>query len=232
MVARPTSRVSKVVVTGPLAPYAAAYGQELRARGYTRRSAVNETRQVARLSRWLGVNALAATDLNGARIEEFLNFQRGTGRFRSHWSRPGLLCLLEVLRDLGVAPEEPVRVISPREHLLARFERFLLDERGLTAGTVAGYVAHAGRFLAGLGPVDLADVTAGEVTAAVLREASSVSVSATQYFVAGLRSFLRFCVIEDLVATDLSAAVLPVTGRRRSSLPRGIPDADAKALWV
>ena len=57
-----------------------------------------------------------------------------------------------------------------------------------------------------------------------------MSVSATQFFVAGLRSFLRFCFIEGQVPVDLSQAALPVTGRRRSSLPRGITKADARAL--
>jgi integrase/recombinase XerD len=57
-----------------------------------------------------------------------------------------------------------------------------------------------------------------------------VSVSATQYFVSGLRSFLRFCLVEGLMEADLSPAALAVTGRRRSSLPRGIGKADAAAL--
>src|SRR5205807_1381431 len=51
-----------------------------------------------------------------------------------------------------------------------------------------------------------------------------------QFFVAALRSFLRFCSMEGLVAADLSAAALAVTGRRRSSLPNGISSSDAKAL--
>lgn len=227
---RPTSRVTGVVMTGPLAPYEAAYRQELRRRGYTPRSAVNEVRQVARLSRWLEANGLEAADLDRGRVEEFLTFQRGTGRFRSQWSRPGLLCVRDVLRGRGVVAEEPAEEASPREVLLARYERYLLTERGLATGTVRGYVAHAGRFLDGLGPVGLAEVTAGEVTAAVLAESAVWSVSATQNFVAGLRSFLRFCVVEGLVAADLSQAALPVTGRRRSLLPRGIGRADAQAL--
>jgi integrase len=77
---------------------------------------------------------------------------------------------------------------------------------------------------------ELACLTAGEVTGAVLRESAAVSVSAAQFFVAGLRSFLRFCFIEGLVEVDLSKAALSVTGRRRSSLPRGISTADARAL--
>ncbi len=64
----------------------------------------------------------------------------------------------------------------------------------------------------------------------MLRESVAVSVSATRFFVAGLRSFLRFCVVEGLVGADLSQAALAVTGRRRSALPRGITKADAAAL--
>jgi hypothetical protein len=43
---------------------------------------------------------------------------------------------------------------------------------------------HAGRFLDGLGPVDLDGVRAGDVVAAVLRESGVVSVSTAQNFVA------------------------------------------------
>lgn len=229
--ARPTSRVSGVLMTGPLAPYETAYSRGLGKRGYTRRSSVNELRQVARLSRWLGSVGLTAADLSSGRSEEFLEFRHRTGRFGSQWSRPGLLCLLDVLWRMGVAPMEPTTsVVSPREALLGRFERYESAERGLAAGTVRGYVGHAGRFLDGLGPVELAEVTAGEVCAAVLRESTAVSVSATQNFVAGLRAFLRFCFLEGDLATDLSQAALPGTGRRRSSLPRGISKVDARAL--
>lgn len=137
--ARPTSRVSRVLMTGSLAPYETPYSRELRKRGYTRRSSVNELRQVARLSRWLGSVGLTAADLSSGRIEEFLEFQHRTGRFGSQWSRPGLRCLLDVLWRMGVAPMEPtVSVASPREALLGRFERYELAERGLATGTVGG----------------------------------------------------------------------------------------------
>lgn len=64
----------------------------------------------------------------------------------------------------------------------------------------------------------------------MLRESTAVSVSATQNFVVGLRAFLRFCFLEGDLATDLSQAALPVTGRRRSWLPRGISKVEARAL--
>jgi len=230
--AEATSRISRVLVTGPLAPFAEDYRRELRDRGYTERSAVNELRQVARFSRWLQAGRLSVSELSMGRVEEFLGWQRAVGRHRSQWSRPGLVCLLDVMRELGVlAAGEPVRAASPAEVLLAGFGRHLVAERGLAAGTILGYVSHARRFLDGLpAGTGLAGVCARDVTEAVLRESAAVSVSATQFFVAGLRSFLRFCFIERQMPVDLSQAALPVTGRRRSLLPRGITKADARTL--
>jgi len=133
---RATSRLSRVVVSGPLAPFVRAYRLELRRRGYTPRSAVNELRQVARLSRWLEDRELGAERLTRERVEEFLVFQRAGGRHRAQWSRPGLGCLLEVLGALE--HEEQAPVLSPTQTLLCSFEHYLLVERALSAGTVRG----------------------------------------------------------------------------------------------
>jgi integrase/recombinase XerD len=228
--ARSTSRVTRVVVTGPLGPFADAYREKLEERGYTRLSAVNLQRQVAQMSRWLVAEDLGIEELSEACVEAFLVAQRSSGRDRSSLSRPGLVCLLELLRELGVvtAPVRPAP--SPTDALMGSFLGYLLSERGLSAGTVRGYVDRATRFVAGLAPGGLAHVTPAEVTAAVLRESAAVSVSATQNFVASLRAFLRFCFVEGLIEIDLSQAALPVTGRRRSSLPRGIARDEADAL--
>lgn len=233
--AGPVSRVSRVLMTGPLAPFAGAYELELNRRRYTSLTVVNQLRQVARLSGWLETNKMAVAELTGERVEEFVAFQRASGRYRAQWSRPGLLCLLDVLRRLGVvAADEPARASSSStEAVLTSFEGYLLGERALATGTVRGYVSHARRFLGGLpSGSDLAGVTAADVTVAVLRESAAVSVSATQFFVAGLRSFLRFCFLVGLVPVDLSQSALPTTGRRRSSLPRGIGRAEARALLI
>jgi len=64
----------------------------------------------------------------------------------------------------------------------------------------------------------------------VLRESEALSTSSTLYFVAALRSFLRFCFVEGLLGDDLSQAALAASGRRRSSLPIGISPPEARAL--
>ena len=228
----PTSRVSRVLMTGPLAPFSETYAAELRGRGYTPLTIVNELRQVGRLSRWLESRGLAAAELSLERVEQFLRWQRADGRHRAGWSRPGLLCLLEVLDGLAVlAGEKPAVASSPIDLLLGSFERYLLSERGLALGTSAGYVRHARWFLEGLGREGVSGLSTAEVTGAVLgKAASGVSVAAAQYFVSGLRAFLRFCFVEGLLAADLSQAALVVRGRRASLLPRGISNEDVRAL--
>lgn len=229
---RPISRVSQVVVSGPLVPFIEAYRWELRRRGYTPLTVVNLLRQVARLSQWLDDRGLGVEEFDAQRVEEFLAFQRAEGTHRAQWSRPGLWCLLALLEGLGVLEHErPVPVLSPSEALLGSFESYLLSERALAAGTVRGYVDHARRFLDGLPPdTALGAVSAAEVIAALRRVAGAVSVSTAQNFRAGLRAFLRFCFIEGILAVDLSGAALAVTGRRREFLPRGIEPAQARAL--
>jgi len=228
--ATPTNRVCSVKVLGPLAPFADAYRQELKDRGYAPLAAAEKLRQLARLSCWLEERRLTARSLTCALLDEFVAEQRALGRV-AYCRRPGLIALFDVLRGLGVLEPEPGTCGSRAEELLASFGRYLLSERGLAACTAEAYVAYARRFLEGLGgDAVLAGLTAGEVTHSVLRESERVSGGSAQYFVAALRSFLRFCLIEGLVQSDLSQAALTVGGRRRGSLPKRIGRSDAKAL--
>lgn len=113
------------------------------------------------------------------------------------------------------------------------FERYLLTERGLGEGTVCGYVSHARRFVGGLeSDQGLAGLTAAEVTAAVLERSAAVSVSTTQNFVAGLRSFLRLCFVEGLVDRDLSQAALPSPGGAAAGCLGGSPRRTPTRCWV
>ena len=77
---------------------------------------------------------------------------------------------------------------------------------------------------------DLRELTAAEVSQAVLGEVAGRSPASVRRYGCALRAFLRFCYLAGLIETDLSAAALPVTGRRRSLLPQGISRAQARAL--
>jgi integrase/recombinase XerD len=228
---RPTSKVSKVVVVGSLAPFAEGFKARLGELGYTPLSAVNSMRLMVHLSRWLDARGLRAADLSNARVEQYFRERRADGYLSSRSPR-SLAVLLELLHSQGVlAAEEPPAPCSGSEALLVSFQNYLLVERGLAPSTALAYVLRARRFLARHTPeVNLAALTAADVSAAVLAEAGAGSVGSTQFFVVALRAFLRFCFIQGLVPVDLSAAALSMTGRRRPGLPKSISRADAVAL--
>lgn len=228
---RPKSKVANVRVRGPLAPFLPELWVRLRVAGYTPLSAVNQLRLAAHLSRWLGANQLGVTDLTEDRIADFFSARRSAGYtgLLSPLSLAPLLDVLAAQRALPLATTVPA--IDPDAgSVIAAFTRYLVEERGLSASTVGAYTLRAARFLTSVANRELGMLTARDVTGAVLAESHRVSVGSTQYFVAALRSFLRFCRAEGLIEVDLSGASLAITGRRQSRLPQGISRPDAAAL--
>lgn len=228
---KPKTKVGVVRVPGPLAPYASEVESNLTECGYTPWTRVAHLRVMAHLSRWLQANQLGVEDLSRGRIELYLEQRRGCG-YKGFCSRRSLVPLLGTLASLGLLPgEESAAPASGIDVLLAGFSRYLREERGLASCTTQAYVARARRFLADYSDDgDLRELTSADVSGAVLRESAAVSAGSVQYFVAALRSFLGYCHVVGRIEADLSGAALPVTGRRRSSLPRGISPADAQAL--
>jgi site-specific recombinase XerD len=225
---RPKTKVSKVLMVGPLVPFADVLSSTLAAAGYSPLSVVNQLRLLAHVSRWMDGRDYAVADLTGEVLEEYLAAAQAAGRV-SLCSNGGLTQLLRALPIPRADPVPPVPSLA--ERLLASFGRHLLNERSLAESTTTAYQLRASRFLAWTAADgNVSVLTTGDVTRAVLRESQSVSVGSAQFFVAAIRSFLRFCFVEGLIPVDLAPAALAVTGRRRSTLPRGISSKDAGAL--
>lgn len=227
----PKIKVEMVRVPGPLAPYASEVESNLTEQGYTPWTRVAHLRLMAHLSRWLQAQQLDVADLSWERIEAYLEQRRSCGH-KGFCSRRSLTPMLGTLASLGLLPvEEPPAPASRIDVLLGGFARYLSEERGLASCTVQAYLSRARRFLTDYSDDgDLRGLTSADVTGAVLRESAAVSAGSVQYFVAALRSLLRYGHVAGLIEADLSGAALPVTGRRRSSLPKGISPADAAAL--
>lgn len=121
-------------------------------------------------------------------------------------------------------------VTAPAEVLLDGFAGHLRRERGVTALTVEAYVSDVRRFLADRDVSDLSGLTAAEVSNAVLGQLAGRSPATVRRYGCALRSFLRYCHLVGLIERDLSAAALPVSGRRRSLLPQGISPTQTQAL--
>ena len=133
-------RPSRVRVTGPLEEYACGFRRELRRQGYTSFSASNQLQLMAHTSRWLVRRSLDVGELTSTRVEEFLAARRAEG-YTLWLSGKAMVPLVGYLAGLGVLPASaPVVAVTPVDVLLERYRVFLLEERGLTVGTVAGYL--------------------------------------------------------------------------------------------
>src|SRR6266849_1747320 len=228
---KPVSRVSNAFVPGPLAEFAGGVRQWLLEQGYTPLTTVPQLQLMAHVSRWLDRGGLAAGRLAIGQAERFLAAHHAAGYQRPK-SLAGLRPLLDYLGGLGVLPPEPPEPPPDGARaLVSAFAEYLRAERGLAPVTVAAYSSRAGRFVARCAPDgDPGVITPADVMAAVLEEASGLSAGAGQHLAAALRAFLRYCHVQGLVAADVSAAAMAVTGRRTSLLPRGLDPGQVAAL--
>lgn len=215
-------RPSRVRVTGPLAPHAAGFRRELARQGYMLHSASNQLQLMAHASRWLASSGLGVEALSPARVEEFLAQRRAEG-YTLWLSAKAMVPMLAYLRGLGVAPVPTPAVPATEAGLLhEQYRAYLVEERALAAGTIAGYLHVARLFFsarAGDGGLRLERLTAAEVTEFVLGECSARSVGSAKYVVCGLRSLLRYLYVAGHVGTKLGAAVPTVASWRLAGVP-------------
>ncbi|HSH75855.1 MAG TPA: site-specific integrase [Longimicrobiales bacterium] len=224
---------SRVEVVGPLVPYVTGFRKELEFQGYRRNAVADQLRVMAHVSRWLASEGLSESNLTPERVEQFLAARRAGGYVL--WLSPkGVGPLLAYLRSLGVAPVAEVTTPrTPAEQVLERYRSYLLEERGLAAGTVRGYLDVAGLFLKTQPPVpglELDELTASEIIEFVVAECRHRSTASARHVVNGLRALLRYCYLEGITAPPLAEAVPAVAGWRLSTLPRAIEPVEVAAL--
>src|SRR6266480_5204980 len=96
-------RTAQVVVTGPLASYAAGYRRELSSQGYSAWTVVSYLYSLARVSRWLAEHGFTAADLDAECVERFLAERPASRRSVVQRRTPrGMMSLLGYLRALGL----------------------------------------------------------------------------------------------------------------------------------
>jgi site-specific recombinase XerD len=218
---------------GPLAAFATDYREELEHFGYTGHSVVTHLVLMGQLNRWMASDGVAVEELGRARIDDFLETRRAGGQQRVPSS--GVFDpLLAHLRDKEVLRSPVAEPKTSLDELLDRYERHLIERRGVARSTVVTYVGVARRFLSertmGDDETELDGLSAADVTTFLLRESDRLSVLTAKNRVTGLRSLLRFLRLEGLVATDLAAALPPVAGWRDTRLPTPSAGIDVAAL--
>jgi site-specific recombinase XerD len=224
---------SRVQVVGPLAPFAAGFAAELERVGYTRNAAALQLLLMAQLSDWLERERLTAAALTPGRVEAFAAARRAAGQ-GTYRSAKALAPLLVYLRRLGVVPAVADAEVTAVGVLLARYRVFLTVERGLTAGTIRGYVDAVRPFLEGrldaAGELELRELTAADVLGFVLAACPGRRRGSAKLIVTALRSLLGFLHVAGLAARPLASAVPSVAGWRLAGLPRALEPGQAGRL--
>lgn len=228
-------RRGRIIVGGPLAPFADGLRRELAGQGYALDTIVDHVHLLADLSDWLSGQGLTAAELTTGVAEEFLRARRAAGR-RVGVTDRALAPILGYLRGLRVAPPHAVvAATAPQEVLLVEYRRYLEGERGLAAGTVTHYLRCARVFLAWL-PGSLAQslpaLSAGQVIDYVLGWTASRRGKAVDTVnLPALRSLLRYLHRAGHVPQLLAGAVPAGRGRPRNvDVPRAASRDGVRAV--
>jgi integrase/recombinase XerD len=227
------AKPSRVRVTGPLAPHAAGFRGELKRLGYTPNAASNQLQLLAHASRWLEGQGLGVDELTPPRVAEFLAQRRAEG-YTLWLSARAMMPMLDYLRRIGViATPAPAVPVTEAEELHEDYRAYLVQERGLAAGTIAGYLHVARLFFAARAVDDrlhLDRLGAAQVTEFVLAECASRSVGSAKYVVCGLRSLLRYLFVAGHIEVALDAAVPAAAGWRLATVPLTVGPVEVARL--
>ncbi|MGH8325721.1 MAG: site-specific integrase [Steroidobacteraceae bacterium] len=221
-------------VSGPLAGFAAGFGEHLERQGYRPGAVGDHLWLLVDVSRWLAGRGLGASDLTEVCVEWFLTERRASGRVRLRSSR-GLRPLREYLRGLGAVPA-PVAVtpLTAAGRLVERYSAYLLQRRGLSPSTVRNYVGVARVFFSWreetVGTLALERLDGAAVIAFVLSESQRGSVGSAKCMVTRLRALLRFLHVEGEIDRDLAGVVPSIASWRLAGLVKALDSRSVARL--
>jgi len=189
----------------------------------------HKIRLVGQLCRWLAQQDFSIQCLDEERLRAFC---RARDKRRHDWKT--LKDFLKQLRTSGVVPTPSAAREENSLHPIEReFARYLEQERGLTDNTFARMLPAVRRFLReqyDKGPVNLAELTAKDVTGFILAHIDDEGPASARAVVTYLRSFFRFLHQRGDTATDLAAAIPAFSQWRRSGVPKFLAPEEVEKL--
>jgi site-specific recombinase XerD len=210
---------------GPLSEYLDAYAAGVADQGYGQDSIRQQIIVIADFSRWLDRKQIDVRVLDNKVVDRFLQLRRRQQRIR-RGDRKALQRLLTMLCQIGVVKPPPPVVDNSRSTIIKDYQRYLLQERGLSPLTLLNYAPVIEQFLSerfhNRAP-NFATLRASHVTRFVMRHAPRLNSVRARLMVTALRSFFRYLRHRGAIATDLAGCVPTVPNWSLSTLPRFLP---------
>jgi integrase/recombinase XerD len=215
--------------TGPLSPHLEAFVTSLIDQRYAVVCLRAKAWHATAFDAWLAEHNVDLVEVSEAHIDRFHRRKyrprsdcRAAPRRHETYT---LEQLLRYLRERGVCAPAPAGTV-PADAMVANFERFLLRERGLAAGSISYLCANARTFLVyrfGSEPVDLGAISAADILDFVQRRARLLQPRAVKQVVSALRTFLRYANYRgEIDAALIGAAPAVAVWSTTPPLPRAI----------
>lgn len=208
---------------GPLGAHIDAFATRLQEQGFSPERARDKIRVIADFSGWLHRHGLGADEIDTQRLNRYLK-DRGRDLHAGRDAASTLHTLVCVLCERGiVGKERSPEPADPRTRVERDFERYLSQERGLSPATLANYVPFVHQLLLerfSNGPIQLAKLSATDITGFVRRHARDHSPGRRGPMVAALRAFLRHWRHRGEITTDLAGCVPAVANWSHTALPK------------
>jgi site-specific recombinase XerD len=201
----------------------AAFVTSLARAGYAEKTQRDKARRITLFLQWMreaGIRLCEVDDVDAC-IDTFLAHPAR----RRYNHRCALQAFMAYLREVEVLPQHSVEP-SAAAALCQDYLAHLQTQQGLSAHSIAAYSLSARGFIAAMRlPEDAPDVDASAIRRYVVDASQQHAVATVKLCAAGLRSFLRFCFLRGVIASDLSPAVPSIGRWQRKPMPAVLTDA-------
>jgi len=219
---------------GPLSLGISGFAKWTRDEGYASSSRWRKVHLARDFSRWLGKQAVSVRHVSSAHVARSLRSRARRVQIQKG-DAAALRQFINLLRRQGVVSPEKIAPcrLTPVEHAVDAFERYLRNERTLGEAAVVNYAPFVRRFLAdrfGNRPVRLARLDAGDVVGFVQRQVPRLHLKRAKLLTTALRSYLHYARYRGDITPDLAAAVPAVASWSMTSIPRAIPAEAVRRL--
>ncbi len=222
----------------PLGQLLEEFAVYLRNRGHTAFTVQGYLWATERFGRWLASHKIEVDAVNEGLLRSFLQDQ--ASRHSKHKppklsvnARAGLRHFLRMLRGNGRISSTAVQFNAPCDRVLAEYDRYLQNVRGLAPATRRYRVRYARTFLHatfGNGRIRWSRLRPKHIHAFVVEFGRSGRSAAAGVAACSLRSFLRWLQIQGHCRPGLVAAVPCFRRWRHATLPKVLTDDQVRSL--